>query len=573
MTDALSRTEYHAPIDARPFAIAAWATLGLTGLVVIALLVLPVPMPIGAMYWDTFLYPDAAHRIALGQLPNVDFFTPVGPLDYFLYALVQAVFPGAHPLLAASWAVAPVTIPAMALVTLDVTRRDPLLALALIVPFAVYTVLPFNTSDHYVFPGADGFGIYNRHASQLLYVLAATLIFVRGQWLQTALITALMLALFLVKITGFAAGGLLCLLALVAGRVRLLSAVVAAAIFLLALAALQAATGITAAYLADILALLAINDASLALRLVQGASRTGGTVIFAGLLALALLVLLPPRASLDQPAWRASLDHPVVWLGAALIGGIFFESQNTGSQELIVLWPVVLLALRMAWLDQGATARTAVIALLAACTVLPPLVQTIQHAARASFAMVRQEPLIHDHLKSLGRVTVRPRWIERHERMRAHYLEYPQVFRALADRRELPAYVLYSEHDFQFGLLRNADELVGRLKELEAGGLDYQTVMTLDFANPFPWLLDKQAPRHIAIGADPYRAVPEPDAQVLGAIGETDIVLEPQCPYRDNSRELRVLYAEALTGHVKVELTPCYRAYVQPRIAAWLSER
>lgn len=548
-----------------------WAVIGTLTALIVAGLALPLHAPIGAMYWDSFLYLDAANRIGQGQVPNVDFFTPVGPLEYYLSTWTLNLFSNAQPMYAASWSIAFVTIPLMALVLSDIARRAPLVALAVAVPFALYTLLPFNTTEYYNFPGSDGFGIYNRHASQLVYVLAAALLFVRRQWLLAALIAALMLALFLVKVTGFVVAGLLCVVALAAGRVHLLSAIASAVVFAATLAGLELANGMISAYLADIAALFQINDTSMAHRLVQGASRTGGTVIFAGLTCLVLLFAMPVRALPDQPRWKAAFDHPVIWIGAAVAGGIFFESQNTGSQEMIALWPVIVHALARMLSEPGAHAAKAGVALLAGCTVLPPLVQTIQHAARANLAMVRQIAPDHANWGRAGRITVRPRMLERFERMRAHYIAWPEATRALADRRELPAYVLYSEHDFQVGLMHDADEVAGELARLEAEGLSYRTIMTLDFANPFAFMLDKSAPRHIAIGADPYRAVPEPDAAVYEAVADTDIVLEPHCPYRDNSRELHAIYAPALTGHVKVTLTDCYAAYVRPAIAAQLT--
>jgi len=547
-----------------------WLVMAALCALIFAGLALPVYAPLGSMYWDSFLYLDAANRLGQGQMPNVDFFTPVGPLEYYLSTWTMALFPNAQPMYAANWSIATVSIPLMALVLWDVARRNALIALALAVPFALFTLLPFNTTEYYNFPGSDGFGIYNRHASQLLYVLTAALIFVRNQALMVFLVAMLMLTLFLIKITGFAAAGLICLVALLAGRVHLVGAIASAVIFAAALGGLELATGLVAAYLGDIAALLEINDASLASRLVQGASRVGGIVIFAGFLCALLVFVLPARPSAGQPLWRAVCDHPVVWLGAVLTGGVFFESQNTGSQELIALWPVAILALGRMFAEDGGNGAKAGVALLAACTVLPPAVQTVQHAARANVAMIRQAPLEHENLRSMGQVMVRPRKLQRRERMRAHYVEHPEATRAIAMRRELPAYVLYSEHGFQIGLMQDADELVGTLKRLEADGLQYETIMTLDFSNPFPWLLDKSGPRHIAIGADPYRAVPKPDADVYNAVADADIVLEPQCPYRDNNRQLYGIYAPALTGHIKVRLTDCYMAYVRPSIAAQL---
>lgn len=545
----------------------SWLVLGVLAAVILAGLLLPLNAPIGAMYWDSLLYLDAAHRIAAGQMPNVDFFTPVGPLEYYLSSWTIALFPNAQPMYAANWSIAFITIPAMALIVADLGRRAPVTALAITMPFAIYTLLPFNTTEFYTFPGSDGFGIYNRHASQLVYVLAAALLFVRNRTLLTLLVAGLMLALFAIKVTGFAAAGLLCIIALAAGRIHLGGALIAAAIFAAALAAAELTTGMVSAYLGDIVALLGINDANLATRLIQGASRTSGIVIFAGLFALLLLFVLDAEPGDDRPLWRAICDHPAIWIGAAVLGGIVFESQNTGSQELIALWPIIVYALVRVGDETEAGPAAALAALFAACTVLPPLVQTIQHAARANLAMLRQAPMEHQNLGRMGQVTVRPRKLERFERMQAHYIAEPEATRALAMRRELPAYVLYSEHDFQIGLMKNADDVVTELKRLEAEGLEYETIMTLDFANPFPWLLDKEAPRHITIGADPFRAVPAPDADVIASVRQTDIVLEPQCPYRDNARELGVIYADALAGHIKVRLTDCYQAFVHPRVA------
>ncbi len=54
-------------------------------LVVLAgLLAMPLAVPIGPMYWDTYIYLDAAQRIKMGQIPGADFSTPVGPLGYYL---------------------------------------------------------------------------------------------------------------------------------------------------------------------------------------------------------------------------------------------------------------------------------------------------------------------------------------------------------------------------------------------------------------------------------------------------------------------------------------------------------
>ena len=79
-------------------------------------LVKTIPIPLGAMFWDQYLYIDAANRIADGQVPAVDFFAPAGSLGYYLFAAWTTLFPKGAILLLASWSLLAVTAPLLALV-------------------------------------------------------------------------------------------------------------------------------------------------------------------------------------------------------------------------------------------------------------------------------------------------------------------------------------------------------------------------------------------------------------------------------------------------------------------------
>jgi hypothetical protein len=63
------------------------------------------------MYWDLAPYLDAANRIAGGRLPLIGFFTPVGPLGYWLFAWLGELFTQSQPLLLAQWSIFLVTAP------------------------------------------------------------------------------------------------------------------------------------------------------------------------------------------------------------------------------------------------------------------------------------------------------------------------------------------------------------------------------------------------------------------------------------------------------------------------------
>ena len=83
--------------------------------------------------------------------------------------------------------------------------------------------------------------------------------------------------------------------------------------------------------------------------------------------------------------------------------------------------------------------------------------------------------------------------------------------------------------------------------------------------------MDRHAPRLIAIGADPYRAVPNPGPAVLAAVSAADLILYPKCPVTAANIRLTDLYRPGLEHHTKIALSPCWDAYVRdalPRTAA-----
>lgn len=546
-----ARFHWKSPAAILPLAAVAVAAL---------LLALPVRLPIGAMYWDHVIYLDGASRVLSGQVPSADFFAPAGPLAYWLTALALAVFPDAQSVLLAGLPLLLITGPLMAVAAADIARRDTVTAIALVAVFLFFALLPFNTSAYYPFPGTDGFAIYNRQGSQLLYVLVTALVLVRDERARTAVVAITMTALFLVKVTAFLAGGLICLLALIAGRVSIRQAVAAGIVFIGLLGIAEMLTGAVSAYVRDILVLVGINSGGLAPRLVQAVSRTFSTTAAASVLALALLAWNRPKGG----AMRAAA--PGLWVGVTLAAGLFYESQNTGGQELIFLWPAILAALPLlaGWLAQPG--RLAVAAIAAAVALLVPLANTAQSAARALAGLVRDEPLNLPGMRALDDVTVRPEVLERARFMLAAYAEDQADLKAMAQARQLPAPLIFSDPDFQAGWMIAVSDAVTALNTLEAKGLAYSTVMTVDFVNPFPFLLGRQAPRAIAIGADPFRAVPPLNAETRAAIEAADIVLRPLCPYTVATKALEDIYAPALAGRTPDRLTPCYDMLLKPGI-------
>lgn len=552
--------------------------IGVLALAVVAvsiLLSLPLSLPVGPMYWDVFIYYDAANRILSGQVPVRDFFTPVGPLGYYLFTGWLMLFPNGQPAILAHWSLLAVTAPVMALILHDVSSRSRTIAFALLVPFLLFALLPFNTRDFYPFPGSEGFGIYNRQVCQALYVLVAAILFVRRPRTLIAVIGILMTALFFLKITGFVAGGIIAAFAFLTRRVSLRMTAVIVAVFAAVLAVLELTSGLVGRYVTDILLLIQMNSGTLAPRFLQSASLNFGVLAPAGLLAALLLWADRDRlASSASHAWRERdlaglagvVDHNALWLLVVLFAGILFETQNTGSQALIFLWPVVLsILLRVDRLIARPALLVAAVGLAAAIS-LPPAVTVTESAARAYVGAVKNVPLEHENLKTLGALNMRNEVSTRVAHLLGFYPTHRQLYEDMVAVNELPTPVLYSDFDFQIIHLIATDQAISSIRALEAAkDIRFDTIMSLNFVNPYPWLMDREAPLHVAIGADPFRAVPTPGSEEESAVAATDLVLYPTCPPTTANAELYRMYEAALVGHTRIKLNDCYDAFVNPK--------
>ncbi|OYX08123.1 MAG: hypothetical protein B7Z08_10755 [Sphingomonadales bacterium 32-68-7] len=545
--------------------------LSIAVLIVVILLMLPLKLPVGPMYWDLIVYIDGAHRVAIGQTPSVDFFAPVGPLAYWLVAPLLTTFSNAQPLLLVQWSLLLVSAPPMFVILAHVGQRSRATAFALLLPFLFFQLLPMNVEQYSSYPSVDGYGIYNRHTSVLLYILFCGLMFIRSQWSLFIVVTWTCLALFLLKITGFIAAGLLCAFAFVAGRMTMREVLGTVAAFLLALVTLDATLGVVRAYLADISLLVRLNEGNLLSRFLQASSLHFGILAPAATLSVALYLLKVGDSLLGQEptgarafgALARKLDRNSIWLAVAVIAGLFFETQNTGGQALILIWPVLLSVLLGVHRLSGAS--LILVLFLIGAAALPPFINVAHRVARALVVQVKFVDVPNEGLKTLGQVTQRPEIVERAAKMREVYTRFPETFQFLADSNLLPAFTLYSELDFQVGWLMAADEAVKSIREYElANKIQFKTIMNLNFVNPFPFLLNRDATRHIAIGADPSRAVPAPDAETLAAVSGTDLILYPTCPITDANDTLLAMYRSAMATHMPVVISKCWKGYIRP---------
>ena len=541
-------------------------------LICTALLARPLSMPLGPMYWDLVLYLDAANRIGDGQVPVIDFFTPVGPLGYWLFAGLAKLFPSGHPLLIAQWSTLIVTAPAMALILRHLDRRSRPLALGLLLPYLVFQLLPINVEHFSYFPGTDGFGIYNRQISIVLYVLVAGLVFLRDRRLLAALLIWTLLAALAIKITGFVAGGFVAAFALAAGRLGWRMALAAGLSALALLGALELGTGIVSAYLDSIAALVAINAGAILPRFLQAASLHLDIVGAGAALVIALawferreLAHRVRAVHRERSPAAAShlLDHPLFWLIVTMAAGLFFETQNTGGQAFIFVWPVLLQLLATALKDGGR--RGLALGALIAAMAIPPAETVLQRMGRTLLAQTTYVALPHTHLGMLGRVSQNREVMLNAETMMAIYPRHPKTFEDIAAANILPNSSLYSALDFQAGWLLAIDAGISAiLAHEQQTGRRFGTILSLNFANPFPYLMGRSGVQHVAIGADPFRAVPAMDAQTQGEVEAADLILYPRCPVTVANARLRDIYTPAMQGRREIALGPCWTGYVKP---------
>ena len=183
-------------------------TAGLPVVFAIWMLLSPGRVVSREMTWDLLFIVDGAWHVFEGHVPHVDFHDPAGELNFLLTAAgFRLVGPRPDAFLVGS------SLMAMALFVcawIAAGRRLPLLPATLFVVFAsLLALMPANAGD---LPSAYSFAMsYNRYGWSALCIVALTLFLPTragddGGIVDTVVVAMLLLALFYLKITYFAAG-------------------------------------------------------------------------------------------------------------------------------------------------------------------------------------------------------------------------------------------------------------------------------------------------------------------------------------------------------------------------------
>lgn len=544
----------------------------LAGLAVaLTLLILPVSLPLGPYYWDIAAYLDGANRIAAGQIPHVDFGSPFGALTLLLHTGADWLFLHAQPILAAQYSILIIAAPLMALVLRD-ARGGAGTGVALAAPFMLFVLAPFNGTDiEPLIPGVDAFGIYNRQAGLLCYVLIAALLFCRPGRTMIWVTGGALAALLFIKITAFAGSLGLVAFAVAAGRMPARHALMALAGPVLAAALMQGWGGLTAAYFASIADLSAYNSESVSGRVIA-AILMNLTILMPVALLGAVLAIVEARRQLDdrvRPAgWqafalrgRALLDSDAVWLATVTAFGIAIEHQNSGSNQFIYLWPVLLHVLAGARGRSGLTGKA--IPLLVLAAALPTLVLTMQRGARIAIVTATYASLDEPGLNALGHVLVRPEQLREAQVRSRHLAASRESYRALASEGVDPWPPMESHPVAQASYLIGLADALGGLERYEREkAVTLERVAALDYFDPIAMILGREPVRDLPIVHDPSRTMsPERIAATVRSLAAADGILVPQCRVSVQRHLIFDGLDAALEGRIRHELTPCWALY------------
>ena len=350
---------------------------GLTLLLLLAL-VLPGKSYSGVYTSDIMIFMDGAHRLLGGQVPNVDFHTPLGALTVLLpaFGLWMNGLGGMMP-----WATAAFAILFLPLLLYISRSRLPL---AYSLGFGIYAVLlvigPVNVGEQVDQTSFAMF--YNRWGYALLSLLFLLALPPRGArarpMLDGAVAAALLLLMFYLKVSYFLLGfGFLVGLGLLtATRRPVLIALAGAAILM---AAIEIFWGGSGTYIAD------IRMAAEASGAVRGSLFTLSRIVLLNLMAVIVFLGVLAIAVAQGVSWR------IILLCLYMAGaGVLLVNQNAQMMGILTLIPAALVAaLSLGRQDEGTPSQwpRAASLLLIAALVIPPatisLVTTGYFAAKS----------------------------------------------------------------------------------------------------------------------------------------------------------------------------------------------
>ena len=178
-------------------------------------LALPV-IPYGRAIWDFLFVLDGAYRIGLGQLPHIDFSSPVGSLTLFMAAARRSALSRFQSIRGAARGHVAGDAAALALLAPRFHSGAAFAAALFMTSFMI--LVPFTVDSTHL-SEISYFATYNRFATGLLFLVGLWYVLPKSRfdWLLLAYLLAL---LFFLKITTAAIAVCIVLAAVMLGRAR-----------------------------------------------------------------------------------------------------------------------------------------------------------------------------------------------------------------------------------------------------------------------------------------------------------------------------------------------------------------
>lgn len=349
-----------------------------SGLLVLAACVAITTLPYGRAINDLLVLLDGSYRMSLGQIPHVDFASPIGPLLLFATHWGQILFPTGNAFVTYHAMIWLFFLP----VFLMLAGRFPSnwQFLAAFCLFALMVLLPMTLDDTHL-SEISYFASYNRFASGLLFCLGLWYVLPRRRF-DALLLTYLLLLLIFVKITAAIVGGGIILCALILRRVGWKTVIGTVVLTALALVGLNMPDGLVSGYMRDIGTMIAINEDSGLYALFYYGFTNWLVLGLCGLIALRVLMEMnrqtPVRAIGLIGFVRRFLDNErfVVDLLLLVVAVWGAESQNTGGLGLIAAAAILFHP------DAWSQRQRVLVACLTAALIFPVLDMAMKRGLR-----------------------------------------------------------------------------------------------------------------------------------------------------------------------------------------------
>jgi hypothetical protein len=518
-------------------------------------------LPAGLYTTDYIFLAEGARRIALGQIPHVDYSAPVGPLMFALTALARrlpSLGPDFFALHALMWAV--VAVPAIAVA---LRLRSHAAALACLAVAALGTLSPFNLEEMIGACDVNYNGIYNRHGAALLFItFVAGFAPPRSPRRDGLLFAWLLAAMLLTKITYAVAGVAFLAVACLFSTARLRAALAAAAILVVAAAVLEIATGMVSGYGRDLIAMGRLNSGRM-LAFLWGAFWAGTLVILTGL-ALVAALAADPRRGVARDAFRSQEIPALAFACLALTA--WTESQSTGGAGLIGLAALAFAP----GLASGRWARAKIA--LAGGIVLLTVGWLADQVLRRGWCLVAQAPEYRTH-PAVDALAPGMRVPPGRLVAAALTARLWRDHRAFADEAYGKGFDFHLEsYGAPVSFVASAILAHQAVETLRARGLDraIRHAMTLGFVDDFTPLLGLPPAPGTRLVLDPFRTIGELSKDEAAAyLAPIDAAFERTCAAPLFSVQIAGFFRPALEDAFQpVVLTPCWTVHLRRRDAA-----